>query len=55
MLISQDQTAALGLAERLLKEIRAAKILNDQGKPLSLNASIGVACLRADHPVDLDA
>lgn len=55
VLISQDQTAALGLAERLLKEIRAAKVLNDQGEPLSLNASIGVACLRADHPVDLDA
>ncbi|MEA3639976.1 MAG: GGDEF domain-containing protein [Lamprobacter sp.] len=55
VLISQDQTAALGLAERLLEEIRTAKILNDQGEPLSLNASIGVACLRADHPLDLDA
>ncbi|MBK5939965.1 sensor domain-containing diguanylate cyclase [Halochromatium roseum] len=55
VLISQDQPAALGLAERLLQEIRASKILNDQGKPVSLNASIGVACLRADHPVDLDA
>ena len=55
VLIGQDRTAALGLAERLLEEIRAAKILNDQGEPLSLNASIGLACSRADHPLDLDA
>ncbi|MBK1631281.1 hypothetical protein CKO31_11130 [Thiohalocapsa halophila] len=55
VLISQDQTAALGLAERLLKEIRTAKVLNDQGEPLSLNASIGLACSRADHSLDLEA
>nr|WP_242513316.1 GGDEF domain-containing protein [Halochromatium salexigens] len=55
VLIGQDRTAALGLAERLLEEIRAAEILNDQGEPLSLNASIGLTCLRANQPVDLDA
>lgn len=55
VLIGEDQTAALGLAERLLEQIRSATIFNDQGEPLSLNASIGLACSRADHPLDLDA
>lgn len=54
VLISQDQAAAVGLADCLLEEIRSAKIRNDQGEPVSLNVSIGVACLRADQPVELD-
>ena len=54
VLISQDQAAALGLAERLLDAIKTSEIINDQGESLSLNASIGVTSLQADHPVELD-
>lgn len=54
VLIAQDSAAVTILAERLLAAIQSAGVVTATGQPVPLNASIGLACVRADQPVSLD-